>query len=553
MGLTIEIIAEDVVAAAEWASFRYSESIGQPDEMSVDVVGFKTDPLFTENVEERFANPDNYFYCVARLDGAVLFNGLVRGITMKKPAQGAMTYTLEASGWAFLLPKRLVGAPNGTGWYYGDTATVEALIAEGQLPEAECIDGTARWYLTPTPGGVQSLFGQYWTYPKPVDTTTYVTAVLPAEATGDAMNFSGTDMEGVLNDLAAAGSASAMWWMANDGGGYNGLALHFGIMVIPDDGDDGEDLGAGLPSVDTPTVLAPYDISDDPDWEASILANSMSFRVDHTQRASSCYVRGATGFVLDMMLNPNEPVGYSIGGVMVGGTGWVGAMDGGIWGAEYVDAPAAVSEEQRDAYGNAFLASREIPGWTGTVTVVGYDGWHIGQAIKVTDADYGFDAKWFLIRGVSMTQKDPWSIANEYTLTLGDVLSPSLGWALRARRLEEERKEVDPGQKFVVWHGDLLLDVGGTSKIEGQFATASGTARKVAGVGARWNLYLKSNDIPVPGGNPVEDPHDTANAYYLSDETTTTDEFGKVYAILHAGASATAADAADISIDVILP
>jgi hypothetical protein len=282
----------------------------------------------------------------------------------------------------------------------------------------------------------------------------------------------------------------------------------------------------------------------------SILPLSSSFQIDHTQRMGGAYVRGATGFVLDIIANPNEPAGYSIGEMHTGGTGWVGAWGNSIWGEEYVDAPAAVSMEQRDAFGNATISSRINAAWTGTVTVGGgYHGWHKGQAITVTDADYGFNRKWFLIRGVSMTQKDPWSIANEYVLTLGDVLSPSLGWALREQRLKEQREEVDPGAKFVPYHGDLLLDSAdpdnSVSKVEGQFATASGTARKVKGVGAAWHLWINGVDLGAS--------HDTNLAYYLSDETTTTDELGKVYAILHVGASATKADAADISIDVVLP
>lgn len=549
MGLTIEVISEDIVAATEWASFRYSESIGQPDELSVDALGFKTDPIFTGVVEERLANPNNYFYCVARLDDDVLFSGLIRNITLTKPAKGAVKHGLQATGWQFLLPKRLVGVPDGSQWWAD-------LAPEGEIPEFECVDPVARWYLSPTPGGVRTLFSRYWSYPAGIDLDTYVTAVLPEGASGDEMNWSGSDMEAVLNDLAAAGSASAMWWFANDSP-YAGnllmaphLALHFGIVIIPDEGDDGDDLAAGLPSADLPDDVAPYEISDQPDWVTSILPLSSSFQIDHSQRAGGAYVRGATGFVLDVLPAPPDwPIPYQIAGVEIGGTGWVGSWGGSIWGEEYVDAPAAVSMEQRDAFGNAFLASRDIPAWTGTVTVGGgFDGWHKGQAITVTDADYGFDHKWFLIRGVSMSQKDPFSIANEYILTLGDVLSPSLGWALREQRLKEQRKEVDPGQKFVVYHGDLLLDPtdpdNSTSKVEGQFATASGTARKVKGVGATWRLWINGVSSAL---------HDTDLAYYLSDESTTTDEPGKVYAILHAGASATASDAADISIDVVLP
>jgi len=551
MGLTIELIGEDIVAAADWRSFRYTENIGAPDEMSVDVVGFKTDPLFTLPVEERLTNPNNYFYTVARLGDAVLFSGLVRNVALNKPAQGAMRYSLTAAGWAFLLPRRLVGVPDGSSWYISAEQA-----ATGELPEPECVDPVARWYLSPTPYGVQTLFERYWNYPWPIDLDTYVTAILPEGASGDEMNWSGSDMEGILNDLAAAASASAMWWFGNDSPNAGNalvaphLALHFGIVIIPDEGDDGDDLLAGLPSADLPDNLAPYEISDTPDGVTSILAVSLSFQIDHMPRVDGVYVRGATGFVIDVLEAPPDwPIPYQIGETHIGGTGWGGGgAPGGIWGEEYLDAPAAVSMEQRDAFANAYLASRALPSWTGTVTVVGYDGWHKGQAVPVTDADYGFDHRWFLIRGVTMTQRDHLSTANEYTLTLGDVLSPSLGWALRQQRLAEQRKEVDPGAKYVVYHGDLLLDPAdpdnSTSKVEGQFATASGTARKVKGVGATWRLWINGVSSAL---------HDTDLAYYLSDESTTTDELGKIYATLHAGAAALASDAADVSIDVVLP
>jgi hypothetical protein len=544
VGLTIEVISEDMTAAAEWRTFTYTEQIGQPDRMSVNVVGFKTDPLFTAPVEERLTNPNDYFYSIVRLDDDILFTGLVRGVVLKKPAQGAMGYQLTADGWAFLLPRRLVGVPNGENWFI----SAEAALAD-EPPDPVNVDPVAEWFIAPTPAGIATLFGTYWNYPWPIDLTSFVTDVLPEGASGDEMKWSGSDMEGVLNDLAAAGSASARWWFANDsplnlwlpGHPAEKLALHFGIIVVPDPGEDVDDLLLGFPSADIPENVAPYAISDTPDGITSILATDLSFAIDHMPRADATYIRGATGYI------------YEEGGVIkTGGTGWVGTP-GGIWGEEYTDAPAAVSEEQRDAFGNAFLASRDLPSWTGTVEVVGYDGWHKGQIISVTDADYGFSDRWFLILGVTMTQNDPQSIANKYVLTLGDVLTPSLGYELREQRLREQRKEVDPGAKFTVYHGDLLLDPtdpdNSTSKIEGQFATASGTARKVKGVGARWHLWINGVDQGT-------DIHNHGSAYFLHAApalSTVTDELGKVYGVLEAGASALPSDAADISIDVVLP
>ena len=530
---TIEIIATQTAAAAEWKSLRITEQIGQPDTMSVDEVGFTSDPIFTQPVRDLFAVPSNYYYTVVRRDGDVLFSGLIRGpIAISKAARGALRYGLQATGWEFLLPLRLVGAPSGAFWEIIEDGDAE------RLPTPVAIDPSA--HAAPTPAGVRALFAAYWPYP-PIDTDTYVTAILPAGATEEELTWSGSDLGGAIGDLAAAGSASALSWFANDSPDAGdplvapNLALHFGIVILPDEGDEGDDLGAGLPSADLPDYIAPYAISDTPDGITSVFGDC-TWAVDHSQRRDGIYVRGATGFTQDVVAAPpGWPVPYQIGETHVGGSGWVGAP--GVWGEEYVDAPAAISESQRDAFGNAFLASRQIPAWTGTIRVVGYHGWHKGQIVSVTDADFGFAGRWFLIRAVTMVQHDPFSEANEYTLTVGDTLIPSLGYALRQQRHEEQRKAVEPATKFVPYVGDLQLDPGGTAPVTMQLATASGKAMAVPGVGARWHLMVNGED--------QADPQDTAALFYLSDVVEVTDTIGQVTATLHASADATAADAAN--------
>ena len=504
MGLTLEVITQDIVAAADWATFHYTEQIGQPDELTVEVTAFTTDPLFTQPVVDLFAltNLGGFFYAVAKLDGAVLFSGLIRGpIGMSKKAPGSMTYSLKADGWQFLAPKKLVGTPY--------TWSIPPEDEWGDvLPTAIWVDPRAIG--RPVAASVKALWQAYWHYPA-IDLDTFVADVLPVDAPlPDEITWSGSDLEGATSDLAAAGSAAALWWLANDSPNDGDLlvaphlALHFDNVALPDPGDTGDDLLAGFPSADQPTNVAPYAISDTPDWITSIMATAMTFTPDNTQRIDSAYVRGATGNYLDVLPAPiSFPVPFQIGLEQEGGTGWVGAEDGGIWGAEYVDAPAAVSKAQRDAFGQAFLASRGTPTWTGTVEVEGYDGWHKGQAVQVTDADYGFDDRWFLIRAVTMTQTDPFAISNKYTLTLGDTLSLSLGYALRAQRLAEQRKPIDPATQFIPYMGDLQPEPGGTLVVRMQAATASGSQRKVAGVGAGWSLLINGDWATIRSTTPT--------------------------------------------------
>lgn len=538
-GLTIEILETNVVAAADWKSFRYTESIGQPDEMSADVVGFTVDPGFTQPVQTLFGNPYSIYYTVCRLDDDILFSGLVRNVRKKKPATGAMTYSLTGNGWQFLMPRRLVGVPDGNNILMVDDGGPDG-------PQPVFVDPAA--IATPTPGGVRGLFDAYWVWPQ-IDTDTFVTDVMPPEAAGDDITWSGSDLEGAVSDLAHAGSAAALWWFAHDSPDEQSafaphLAFHWGLVVLPDEGDSGDDLVMGFPSADLPTLLAPFNLDNDhPDGITSIMPNSLDFTIDYSQQVDGVYVRGATGWTWDANAPwPNPPVG-------VGGTGWAMGIrgdEGGVWGEEYLDAPAAITREERDAFGLATIAARARPQWSGTATVVGVDGWHKGQSVQVTDADYGFDARWFLIRAVSMSQHDPFSTANEYTLTLGDTLSASLGYALREQRLKEQRQEIAPASQFIPYMGDLQPLPGDTLIVRMQLATDSGVERKIKGVTARWRLIIN--------GVWAIDPFDSSGLFWLSDQTTVTNEVGQVTATMHAAAGAVPdADAANVKADVVLP
>ena len=266
----------------------------------------------------------------------------------------------------------------------------------------------------------------------------------------------------------------------------------------------------------------------------------MKFTIDHTPRVDAVYVRGATGWTLDVV--PAGGGGYTIGTEpRQGGTGFVGSP-GGIWGEAYVDAPAAVSADQRNAYGDAYNAAHGVPKWTGTAVVrsvnplggAPYDGWHKGQAVAVTDADHGFVGRWFLIRAVTMRTTDPFAQDNEYVLTLGDVLSPSLGYALRQQRLKEQRQEIAPATRFIPYVGDLLLKAGETAPLTFQLANDAGKAMAVPDVGAVWHLLVNGVD--------QANVTDTGAAFYLTDRVLVTDDKGQVTATLHAGATASAAD-----------
>lgn len=522
MALSLSVIAQDVTAAASWRSLRWTSSIGQPDALEAELSAFAGDDGLTAHVLALTANPHNHFYAVVRDGDDVLFSGLVRSLRQRKHGRGATAWGLSATGWAALLALRKVGAPDGSVWAVDDSA-------DG-LPTSVPVDPRAQ--------GVTSaaqLVADYMGYPYP-DTTAYVDPDLRPD---DGIDLEGTDLEGALDELAAASSASALWWLANDAPGEGNLsaprlALHWAQVVLPDEGDDGDDLLAGLPSGDQPSDAAPWALDNDaPDWEESIMPATLEAAWDHGERRDGAYVRGATGFSQRIADAPGG--GWAVAGEDSGGTGWVGSP-GGVWGEDYADAPAAVTPEQRDAYGAAWLASRQAARLTVTATVSdGHGGWRVGQAVRVTDPDLGLHGRWLLLRSVSMSANEPLGIAPTWTLTMGDALSPSLGRALRQQRLREERRTRAPATRFVTQVGDLLLDAGASAPVTVQLAADDGGARAVAGVPIAWRLTVNGGPEPDLDGGAL---------FTLTDRSGETDAGGRGYATLTATDAASAADAA---------
>jgi hypothetical protein len=536
MAITVELITQDVSIGLQWRSLSIQESIGQPDTLSVEMVEIN------DTIRTLLRPIDNYLYTAVRKNGALLFSGLATKL-LRRNKKGVVTYTLQAVGWEYLAPKRLVGTP----------------YTWGIPPEEEWGDAlpTPFWddpraTAEPDPGSIAQLWGAYWNFPG-VDLTTFVADILPTgvEPWDSHIDWSGSDLDGAMNDLCAIGSAAAAWWLANDSPNPQSivapnLALHVALLTLPDEGDAGDDLGAGLPSADQPTNVAPYAISDVPDWVTSIMpVSAPEIAVDHGQRVDGSYVRGATGNTLDILPAPEGwPVPFQVGLEHEGGTGWVGSP-GGIWGEAYVDAPAAISKAQRDAFGGAYLGAYGGPSITGTIPVVGYDGWHKGQAVQFTDTGLGFSARWLMIHSVSITANDPQGEALSYGLSVGDAMTAALGYALRKQRLADQRKEIAPASQFIPYMGDLQPEPGGTLVVRMQLASDSGSVRKVAGVGARWSLLIN--------GEWSADPFDDSQLFWLSDATTTTNEIGQVTAKMHAAAGATPdADAANAKADVVL-
>jgi hypothetical protein len=512
MAITLTVTLADITQGLLWSSLSITESIGQPDELSCEVIEIDA----TVRATLIYANTASV---LVDRDGDILFSGLLTSF-VRTYRKGVISYNLRASGWDCLFPKTLVGVPSGY---------VFATLDDGtQTPVDHNAEG-----IPATAAGVQGLFTVYWKGPA-IDTATYVTDILPSGVTPPEYTFSGSDLEGCLSDLAAAGSAAAAWWIASDSPNAGDpeaphLALHWGIVATPEEADyAGDDLLLGLPSSDAPAGvgIAPYSLDcNAPDWVASILPLSLSVEADYTSKIKSVYVRGGTGSTMEGTVH------------RMGGTGWVGTPGGGDWGAAYVDAPGAVTSSDCQAFGGAYLALHGGNEVRATANVTAYHGWHRGQMLAIHDDDLGWAGVTLMIRSVAISTHDPAGEALEYALTLGTSMAREIGYALRTQRLEDQRKPVDPAVKFIPYVGDLALDPGDSCPVTMQLATASGKAVNLAGIGAHWHLLVN--------GVELADPTLATELFYLTDTTVLTDEIGQVTATLNASATATTADAAN--------
>jgi hypothetical protein len=104
MAITVELITQDVSIGLQWRTLSIQESIGQPDTLNIEMVEIN------DAIRTLLRPIDNYIYTAVRKNGALLFSGLATKL-LRRNKKGAITYTLQAVGWEYLAPKRLVGTP----------------------------------------------------------------------------------------------------------------------------------------------------------------------------------------------------------------------------------------------------------------------------------------------------------------------------------------------------------------------------------------------------------------------------------------------------------
>ena len=231
-GLSIRIVTQDIVAATEWETFSYTEQIGQPDtdERRGDRLhdGSHLHPAGAGPVR----GPRQLFLHdrSARARPNSSPGSSARSACERMPPARCAT----PEGGRLGIPRReAAGGPAGRFHFPHPGGTATRTAAHG---DRHRFLGATQ---SPTIAGVTALWTAYWNSPWPLDLTTYVSEIVPVPASVDQVSWSGSDLDGAMNDLCAAGSAvgdvvvGRTTRRTSSRSSRRTLALHFGLVILP--------------------------------------------------------------------------------------------------------------------------------------------------------------------------------------------------------------------------------------------------------------------------------------------------------------------------------
>lgn len=172
--------------------------------------------------------------------------------------------------------------------------------------------------------------------------------------------------------------------------------------------------------------------------------------------------------------------------VGTGGSGWVGSIDQDRNKRQaYLDAAISTTKAQRDAIGGQALYRASYPTLRGTATKVrGYDGWRVGQLVKVIDARLPawLNNKYYVIQRVR-TKLVAENDLREYDLDFGD--GPTSRWSADAQG-GDDGSFPPPAIMIDVKVHDLSPGPNTVQAIEGRLVNGRGEAWALGGKTVNW-------------------------------------------------------------------
>jgi hypothetical protein len=403
-----------------------------------------------------------------RLDTKITIDGqtdpVFRGMVMSptgeiRPGDDWPTYTIPCTDYQNdVFDRHLVGVPSGDLWW-----------APGPVPPNEYTPNDPNATAGSTDAAtVSSLMAAYCGFPV-IDTTAHVHEYVPDLIRGgyDTWTFDRTTLRGAFDQVAGYAAANVQYWIDT------GFRLHW--VAIPRWFD--QQTGGGvsprmLPETLVPLEAAPADIDNDaPNWTTNIACRAITWTLDYAPENAYYYVNGGVGFA------------YNGGAVEHGGTGWWPGNPMGAGPQALLDAPEAWDDVTKAAAANRAYESTRAGVLRGRF-IVGHqnwhpDGWHVGQAFKLTDSHLpGFlNDRYYVIQKVTTTLIPRQNI-RVYSIEWGDAPIQRLS----GRKAPAIPKPPLPGR---VWQNNYSENTpipSATVRVTGQLEAEDGYGRKVANV-----------------------------------------------------------------------
>lgn len=503
-----------------WALFRIDMAFGGIDLTDLTLKGMSLNERMgaPDTLEFKFADFDQLLEMALldelqdiRVSDATgpLFRGQVTVPSVEtihySDGKVARTYSLRCESYERLIPKTAVSvAPAG---YYSTNpdGTTENVLrfttAGGTVASAVRAAMVAWWTGRPALDLDSCLFDTHGAQPIPIDNTTL-----------------GQDLDALASLFS---DPTLMYWI--DG------RLRFHWVA----GSDTTNLEP-----------APCEVSSVAFGPSTVMSTKMLVEWDAQNRLRGAYVSGATPWA----------------------SGWVGNTDapGGYAPDAFISSERAKTAEERDAFAARFFANDARVGVRITftlpprsaVTPAGYDGWHKGQYLYVSDPGsglvrYGCVVQEVRRRFISMDTDGP---LFEYDITAGD--SPRRSLSSESKNPEWMQKPAAViGTKYVVTVDQVSPDPDQPpTVVRAQLANADGVRIATQGIAVTWHLAIN--------GTTVADPTDTTAAYYLAAMSAdplsgvpvaTTGADGVAYCEIHCGDAWTSTDRVSVEAETVDP
>lgn len=206
--------------------------------------------------------------------------------------------------------------------------------------------------------------------------------------------------------------------------------------------------------------------------------------------------------------------------VGIGGSGWTNEVDQDSSKRQVYLEAISTTQSERDSVGGQALYRGQFETLRGSVLVRGYDGWRVGQLLRIQDTRLPskYDNRYYIIQQVTAKPIEGQDY-REYTLNFGD--------GPESRYTAERRGPVEwpsPVTQILVSAFDLTPGPNSSQRITGQLVNSSGAPWAVEGKTVNWSFECYNNLGQLQGDQGSVKP-----------AVSSTDKHGRAHTTLKTG------------------